>query len=510
MNPHTLILISLSSALLSSAGNSVTPPVSVPSAVTITERVTYIDTVFGQDAYDMPSSLVPLSMSESLTVYEQLTWRNAGASTPESVLHQHARKSQRDQERRMWGDWVILPSTPQKFMPYLDSLFVMGNTCTEPSGLIQRDALSTTAQRIKTAASHIGLQYNATVSVNYTAVASQSAVGQRNFVSTNNELWANWFLAKSADDSTGLFLMVEADWGQGFGYDQRKKNVQQTIGSLSNPQSSNRGGNGAYFANVSLGMSLCDGALVLMAGTIDTTNFLDQNVYSADWNGNLLNESFNFNPALPLTDANWGYLAAWQPCKEFYLLFSSTGTNTETNQNPFTRISSGNWANIVELGMVSEDVLGMGKGIYRVQYANATNNSETGSGAGVNIQQQLGHNSSLGFFTRLGWVDEDMAAITGTRAAITAGLVMQSPFDRKGWGAQANNDQFAFGFLWQRAAESERPYKNSTEHGFELSAVFQVTPTCFIQPDIQYIINPVHRKGGDNQLVFQLQTTFRF
>ncbi len=469
----------------------------------------YLDTQQGMRAAHLKLAEVSPSLMLALPASEQQVRRHPGAASADLLLRQNAHQKEQA-SRGQVGNWLLLPTKPQKMMPYLDSLFILGNNCVEPCAIVGHDDLSSAAQRIKTAASTWGIYYDLTIDFNYTGVTPQARGTRASFSSFDNELWAAWYLAKSRDNSQGIFLMVEADWGVGTNYNENNSSAQASIGSLSMPQSALRGGEGVFLPNVSLGYSACDGKFVVMAGTLDTTNFLDQNVYSADWNGNLLNESFNYSPTLPLKWANWGYLSAWQPCKEFYALYATTGIRTEPNQNPFSDISSNYWVHVAEFGYVRDDLWGWGPGTYRFQYCITENDGRTGAGAALNLQQQLGKDSQLGFFTRLGWNDEDAASVTGVSQAVTAGLVLQAPFTSSGWGSRSNNDQVAFGFLWERAADSEAPFVHRNEYGLELSAVIQLTPTLFLQPDVQYIIDPVHSTGKDRAFVFQLQSTLRF
>ncbi len=64
--------------------------------------------------------------------------------------------------------------------------------------------------------------------------------------------------------------------------------------------------------------------------------------------------------------------------------------------------------------------------------------------------------------------------------------------------------------MWERAARSEKPYANKDEYGLELSAVVQVTPTFFLQPDVQCLLDPIHKTDENCEMVFQLQGVFRF
>ena len=469
----------------------------------------YLDTAFGWRPGIMHDAHVPGSMRKGITPQAQLTRRHLGVPTSTSVLHQTRRRDE-DQTKAPCHGWRFLPATPQKFMPYLDSLFVPGNTCAEPCEWFSQDCISTGAQKIKHALSEYGLQYDLTISYNYSAIHPKPRRHRSEFSSFNSSLTGTWFLAKDCDNSQGVFLTFEADWGQGTNFSERRSSASRSLGSLSNPQGSLRGSKGVFLPQLALGYSGFDGRWVAMLGTLDLSNYLDQNAYSSSWAGGLMNQSFNNNPCLPLTWGNFGFLTAWQPCKSFYAMYATTSTNTPINHNPFSRLSVHYWMHIAEAGFVLDDVLGLGAGTYRLQYTMTDHSGDVGLGGGLNIQQQLGKNSPLGFFTRCGFMDQDAARLTGVKCAATAGLMLQAPFTNSGWGSRSNNENVSFGFLWQRAASSEKPMNNKDEYGLELSAVVQVTPTFFLQPDLQYIFNPVHATDKDGAFVMQMQGVFKF
>ncbi len=469
----------------------------------------YVDAAGDHRAYVLSAQDQPYSLAKVLPVAQQNPKRSPGVASHHSVL-QKTRTLSHAPRRITWGNWEFFNSQPQKFAPYLDGLFVQGNSCSEPCAFIQDDLLSLGAQYIKREAARIGLEYDLTLCFNATTMSPQPRGDKGNFASFTGELWASWYLAKTRDNKHGVFLMVEADWGRGLGFSQNSYSAQKSLGSLIAPQSSYYGGNGVFLSNVSLGLSTWDGKLVFMFGTMDPTNFLDQNAYSADWNGNLINTAFNYNPTLPLLWGNWAYMTAFQPHPNFYTLYYTSGTNTPLNQNPFNYVNENYWAHVAEFGFIFEDVAGIGAGTYRFQYAITEHEHQTGAGAAINVQQQLGKESPLGFFARLGYNDGDAARITGVKAAATAGLVLQAPFSSQGWGSKSNNDQLALGFYWARSGEEEKPYQHKDEYGIELSAVVQITPTWFIQPDVQYIFDPVHAKGRNGAWVFQIQSVWRF
>ncbi len=476
---------------------------------TPTAELIYIDASEDMRVFVIePSDINPLHR-DALPAWIQNPARSAGVRTHERILEK-MRQARQVEKAIAWKNWEFFPSQPQKFAPYLDSLFVLGNSCLEPSEMIHSDPLSRGAQHVKSMASSIGINYDLTLAVNYTAIPSGAAGQKRSLTSFTGEFWGAWTLAKTRDDSYGVFMMMEANWGRGMGYSQRNYNAQNSTGSLINPQGSYVGGNGPFISNLSLGVSAFDGKFVFMAGTMDPTNFLDQNAYAADWDGNLMNAAFIYNPTLPLLWANWAHMTAIQFHPNFYALYYNSGTQTTVNHNPFNHINNNHWVHLTEFGFILDDDSSMGAGTYRFQYAITEDDSETGAGAAINIQQQLGRHNPMGFFSRVGYNDPDAARITGVKAAATAGLVLQAPFSSHGWGSKSNNEQLALGFYWARAAEEQKPYSHKDEYGLELTAVFQITPTFFIQPDIQYIFNPVHSRENDDACILQIQSVWRF
>lgn len=466
----------------------------------------YLDTAFGWN----PEFIEIIAMGP-VSPQPQHARRHLGVPTSPEVIQQ-TRMYDEDQTKARCHGWRFMPSSPQKFMPYLDSLFVPGNTCAEPGGWVDSSPLARGAQDVKSALSDIGLQYDLTMSYNYAAVHPKPRGQQGEFSSFNHSLTGTWFLAKDCDNSQGVFLTFEADWGQGTNFSERHRSAQRTLGSLSDPQASLRGSKGVFVPQVALGYSGFQGKWVAMAGTLNLSNYLDQNAYTPGWSsGGLLNQSFGNNPSLPLTWGNLGFLTAWQPCNSFYAMYATTSTNTQVNHNPFSDLSSNYWMHIAEMGFIFDDVMGLGAGTYRLQYTMIDNGGDCGLGGGINIQQQLGKNSPLGFFTRAGFMDQDAAAVTGTKACASAGLMLQAPFSRSGWGSRSNYENISFGFLWQRAASDQNPVQHKDEYGLELSMVMQITPTFYLQPDLQYIFNPIHATDGDDgAFVMQVQGVFKF
>lgn len=98
----------------------------------------YRDTAFGWYPYMLPGEHTR-GLRKSMREHEQQVRRYRGVPTDTRVM------TSRTAGYTM-GGWEWMPAQPQHFMPYLDSLFVPGNTCVEPSWWVQDDMLSTGAQ----------------------------------------------------------------------------------------------------------------------------------------------------------------------------------------------------------------------------------------------------------------------------------------------------------------------------------------------------------------------------
>lgn len=126
------------------------------------------------------------------------------------------------------------------------------------------------------------------------------------------------------------------------------------MGSLQNPTSSFQGPD-PHLSNLSLAWVGAGGKLLLMAGQLDTTNYMDHNAYANSHNNNLTNSVFGNNPVLPLTDNSLGFHFAWQPTTSFYVMGATAANNMAQNHNPFRNLNSDNWTNVLEFGYVAED-----------------------------------------------------------------------------------------------------------------------------------------------------------
>jgi hypothetical protein len=200
-------------------------------------------------------------------------------------------------------------------------------------------------------------------------------------------------------------------------------------------------------------------------------------------------------------------VAQWQPCDSFYAMFSAAANNQLLGENPWRDLSTDNMSYVGELGFIVPHLGGLGPGTYRLQPFMATVGGDTGGGVAFNLEQQLGASSPLGVFARVGVGDSVTARVpttSGVRAQAAAGLALLSPFARSGTFSKPNDDYAAIGFVWSQVGDESAQFHRD-EYGLELTAAFQLTPTMTIQPDVQFIWDPVNNPDGGPSVVAQLQ-----
>jgi porin len=199
-----------------------------------------------------------------------------------------------------------------------------------------------------------------------------------------------------------------------------------------------------------------------------------------------------------------GVVVQWQPVNWFYAMFASLANNTPYGASPVQDISSDDWTNTFELGLIGEDVLGLGPGTLRVLPFFGTSKGETGAGIAINLEQKLSKSAPLGMFMRAGFTNDALGAVQGGKSSFAAGLVLNGPSESPLLKTQ--QAYLAGGFYWLEAPYPTTAHEN--EYGFELTYVMQLTETLTLQPDIQVILDPANNPTTDSVLMFTMQLTY--
>jgi len=408
---------------------------------------------------------------------------------------------QRILESKTGREWF--PPTPPVLMPYLANLDEYGNTALQPGAVFSTDPISQVVQAGKNALSEGGLRYSfyqSLTTLSMTDVASGSSALQY-YTAT---FFGKWALTELTNPERGSWLSTEVNVQLGLSPHSRSQTPQGNLASIVNPQATVFGPNGIWVSELAWQQSLLDGTLVLLAGQVDQSNYLDANTYANNSQGQFLNSAFVNSMVLPLPFNNLGLNLQYQPNKNWYVMFGTGANNQAPGHSPFNDLSFQNWSYLLELGLTPKNMLGLGPGGYRLQPFLATAGGVTQAGVGLNAQQQLGTNSPFGWFGRFG-VGGTKVTLDGAAAQIATGFVMQAPLKHAGLFPTLSNDVLGAGFVWGRPSAVMQPTAHANEYAIETTYVLQFTPLASIQPDFQVIWNPAANPDTDRNLIFQLQ-----
>lgn len=399
----------------------------------------------------------------------------------------------------------LFPSEQPKLMPYLASTTLYGNQCLQEGAWITGDPLSLAAQAVKTELSKYGINYAIWQSMSFSTMSGVLPGKDNNlgYYSFNSYLTWNIFQTDELSGSSG-WLTIGASAGTGLGTDASEQNVVANIGVSGYPVGTEYGQQ-AFLYQCAWQQSFLDGQLVATVGFMDPEVYMDLNTYSNNQYNQLMNYEFINPSTIPWSFNALGAVIQWQPVEWFYAMFGSLANNTASGRSPFQGLSSDDWSNTFELGLIADEMLGMGRAVYRVLPYWGSFGGEPGSGVTLNLEQQLWKGGPAGVFVRTGYTGGGIARVQNGRANFSAGLVFDGPSE----SALLRTEQayFAAGFYWLRAADPGTA-GNEDEYGAEFTYVFQLTETMTLQPDLQFVWDAVNNPANDFNTVFTLQVNY--
>jgi porin len=440
---------------------------------------------------DVPPSLQPPG---SVGLGQQIPSPTRGSPMSEEVR-------QRIIQSKTGREWF--PTTPPVLMPYLADLDDFGNTAVQDGALIPIEPQSMLAQEAKYALSDLGLRYSLWQSftmVSMSDVASGSSALQY-YTAT---FVGKWAVTEVTNADRAGWLSAEANVQLGLSPASRTQTPVGNLGTIVNPNATVFGPNGGWISELAWQQSLADGKIVMLAGLVDQSNYLDANNYANNSQGQFLNSALVNSMVLPFPFNNLGMNLQWQPTEAWYAMLGTGANNQLPGNSPFANLSFNNWSYLFEFGLTPKDVLGLGPGNYRLQPFVATVNGVTQEGVGLNIGQQLGKDSPFAWFGRFG-IGGSQVTLDGAAAQIATGLAMQAPLKHAGLFPKLSNDYLGAAFVWSQPSAAMQPAAHSNEYGFETTYVLQLTPLASIQPDLQVIWNPAGNPNADYNVIFQLQ-----
>lgn len=390
-----------------------------------------------------------------------------------------------------------------RLAPYLASLNLLPAEANVPGALITDDPISSANAAVKGTLLENGFSYTLFQSFGMAATPSRvqdPAVGG---------LWAGQgfgFLEifdNSREGGSAGWVSTEINWVLPLGGTVESEDPSARIGTAAQPQGL-LSGQGFWIAEVAWQQSFFDGTLVATIGMVDQLNYFDVNTFANNQFTQLMNNAFVNSQVIAAPPQGLGVNLAWQPADWFYAVYGSFTTASAPGSAPFADISTANWANQVEFGFITDDLLGIGRNVFRVQPFIATVDDVTSGGIGLNIEQTFGGpDGRFGWFGRFGACNPDVA-VNGFATEVATGIAWEAPPNAERLVA-GEADRWAAGFFWGRPAEDGVYLPD--EYGIELLYSLQLTPTLTIRPDIQFIWTAGDAPTAQPATVIQLQAT---
>lgn len=391
-----------------------------------------------------------------------------------------------------------------RLAPYLASLNLLPAESRAAGSFIADDPVTDANSLVKQALAEHGFTYTLFQSFGMAATPSRvrdPAVGG---------VWAGQgfgFLEifdHSRDGGSAGWVSTEINWVVGLGGSVEDENPASRIGTSLQPQGL-LAGEDFWIAELAWQQSFFDGTLIASIGMIDQLNYFDVNTFANNQFTQLMCNSFVNSEVIAAPPQGIGVNLAWQPTEWFYALYGSFTTASSPGSAPFANLATSNWANQFEFGVITQDLLGMGRNVFRVQPFVATVNDVTSGGVAFNIEQVLGgEGSGLGWFGRFGVCNPEVA-VAGFATQISTGIALEAPSDATALRV-GEADRWAFGFVWGRPAEDGAYLPD--EYGVEFLYSWQLTPTLSIRPDLQLLWTAGDTGTPSPATVMQLQATW--
>lgn len=104
-------------------------------------------------------------------------------------------------------------------------------------------------------------------------------------------------------------------------------------------------------------------------------------------------------------------------------------------------------------------------------------------------------------FAQWSWADDDIASV---RNDIGAGVTY------KGVCEARSGDSIGLYWNWSNTTDEALAGTETDEHAFEVFYKAMITPSIYVQPDVQFIANPSGRRTIDDAWVLGLQVGVAF
>ena len=260
---------------------------------------------------------------------------------------------------------------------------------------------------------------------------------------------------------------------------------------------------GTRLTNLYWKQNLYKGRMEVIAGMIDTTDWVDLYALASPWTG-FSNFVFATGGASIPTpdDAAIGLYINGMLTDNLYLIGGFADSNADST-DPFngfdTFFSDHEYFKTIELGWTtSQDRFYLDNTHITFWHADEREEAGVSSGWGVNFSFSKSFDEKWMPFLRAGYTDDGGSLLQKT---VSAGL---------GYHLQDDISLLGVGFNWGQPNEDTFGPDLDDQYTIELFCRLQVTQNIQITPDIQYLINPALNPDEDDSWVFGLRARLVF
>jgi carbohydrate-selective porin OprB len=442
---------------------------------------------------EVPSELQPPA---NVGLDRQFPNPTKGATMPPELLERISKGT---------NEFQFFSAAPPPLMPYLASQDEYGNTAIRPDALFFFVPLEGPVQGSKYWLSEYGFRYSLQQTITFVSMTGVKQ-GDSELGYYTLDLKAKWNIYNAPTDGNAGWISSQVEDKTGFETNSSTQSAKSNLGTVTDPTGIWSDVNGLRVPELAWQESLRHGEIVVVAGMVSQRNYIDGNAYADSGRSEFINSALIHSLVLPLAQYNYGFNLQWQPVDEWYAMVGGSMGGNSAGNAPWVDYNSENWSLPVEIGYAPQDFLGFGPGVYRIQPflagAEVGTNSTSGGGLCFDLQQQLGADSSFGWFGRYGFGNSKVTGGAAEQAG--TGFVFKGPFDHLLLDRKSN-DFLGVGFVWSEPSYTTKTIYHENEYGLEAVYALQLTPTIKIQPDFQMIWDPTFNKEHDEATVFQLQ-----
>jgi len=259
---------------------------------------------------------------------------------------------------------------------------------------------------------------------------------------------------------------------------------------------------GNRLTNLYWKQNLNQGRLEIIAGMIDTTDWVDLYALASPWTGfsNFVFATGGASIAVPDDGALGAYVNAMLT-DNLYIIGGFADSNADSTDpfEGFDTFGDHEFFKTIELGWTtSRDRFYLDNTHLTYWHADEREKAGVSSGWGVNFSFEHAFDDKWMPFVRAGYADDGGTLLQKT---ISAGLGYH-------WGSK--NSLLGLGFNWGQPNEDTFGTGLDDQYTVELFTRLQVMRNLQVTPDIQYIKNPANNPEADHSWVYGLRARLIF